>query len=497
MSNYLFLNKASDGLTHLRGGTKLASLKTQQTAHSFTQKGRAGHSDHQRQSKELFLSEKEQKERKNRNNMGNPTQEDLDNYHRLCVMFGEFVDAAQISMIFKQNDFDYEASARELEMLFEFAGADEAMAAPCDDFTDEDRSAYCDDKPFAEITPKMEHDSSLLPSLPLPEQVCIEWLTVGYCDNPYCKDLHTLYGVRCPAGVGCTDTKCPFVHTTVADQCLRAKTKLGIVLQPERESVAGSSTMTEQWMEAAKAMQRQARPMPEELRRACALVGCELPFDVASDFPEPIDDPQEAAELVQRVQKRTEAAGEGVEICSGVAGADHSAFVAPRKLWSSSVPFLDRYRARNNESVIHSRLRLYHLGQAVKAADKGDRAAAQQHLERARLHYERQAYLLVPQQWYGLLMANAHFGVFGETDERALFLYTLNVCEARDLLKKVFAPEARSKERPRRYFVLVPAAPIPGVVAGVTAQHVRVFLSTNNIAYEPLPSSPDLLVVDF
>ena len=74
-------------------------------------------------------------------------------------------------------------------------------------------------------------------------------------------------------------------------------------------------------------------------------------------------------------------------------------------------------------------------------------------------------------------MANAHYGVFHDTDERVLYLYTLSVCEARDLLTKLFNGTSRSNHT---FFVFGPKTRSQEST-DVTLDDVRKFCDANGV----------------
>ena len=419
--------------------------------------------------------------------MVNPTADDIDNYHRLCVNYGTVIHAAQISSLFKQNGFDYDKTVEDLECML---NAGEYVPVPEDvdgsDFGEDDRVMYgCDGDAYGDdddmeamaeaeaaaavaglgqiaagpLADEYIHtgkvcdeqgrpqtilpaqlsaieSSSVVDSLPPKEELCMNWLATGFCRDKGCQDLHTLYGVRCPRGQVCDKPGCLFVHTTILNQCSRAQDQLGISLRRPDEPQDNESIMS-----AFRAIED--APLPSKQALAAAFPQKILPPGLTDRAASAPQDKKQQDELKKTIDDSDVAAGEFVPIDQEDKSDGEALFCAPKLLWSSQMPFLEKYRAFNNEQEIHIRMRLFHLNAAL-ACPANAAADRNQHLAKALTHFDRERYLSLPLDRFHMLMANAHYAVFHDTNERVLYLYTLSVCEARDLLTKIF------KGTPRR-----------------------------------------------
>lgn len=426
--------------------------------------------------------------------MVNPTADDIDNYHRLCAKYGTIIHAAQISSLFKQNGFDYKKTMDELECML-YTG--DYVPVPEDedrsDFNDGDKVMYeCDSEAYADdaqviaeveaaaaaaglnevaagqladefihtgkVCDEQGKPQAIMPAqltaienasiaewLPQKEELCMNWLATGFCCDKECQDLHTLYGVRCPRGPVCSKSDCLFVHTTIVNQCSRVREQLGISLRRPDEPQDEESIMA-----ASKAISNARLPSREAL--AAAFPQTRLPSDLTKCAASAPTSKEEQDALKRDILFSDQDMGDFVAIDQEDKSSGEELFCAPKLIWSSQMPFLERYRAFNNEQEIHIRMRLYHLNAAL-ACPANAVEERKQHLTKALAHLKRERYLALQLDSHHILMANAHYGVFHDTDERVLYLYTLSVCEARDLLTKLFNGTSRSNHT---FFVFGP-----------------------------------------
>ena len=444
--------------------------------------------------------------------MGNPTAEDIDNYHRLCVEYGTVINAAQISSLFKENEFDYMKTKNELECMLQTG---DYYPVPKDsdgsDFCEEDQEAYedgdgsgdymefmveaataaagdmetksvaamafeyiCTGKVCGQMVMPEQlsviENASIVKSLPGQEGLCMNWLMTGFCCDEKCEYLHTLYGVKCKHEQGCENAICPFVHTTIMNQYTRVRDKLGMSLRRPDDPQDDDSIMA-----ADQAIQDSPIPSRDELR--AAFPHRILPPSLTEQSAGVPQDEKEQEDLKKKITDMDLNAGREFEVIDGENKIeDESSFQAPKQIWSSQIPFLEKYRAFNNEQEIHIRMRLLHLHAAL-ACPPYAKAEREQHLTKALFHFNRERYLSLQLDRYNLLMANAHYAVFDETNERVLYLYTLSVCEARDLLIKLFKDQPRKE---RTYFVFGRTSRREGST-DVILDDVRKFCAANGV----------------
>lgn len=417
--------------------------------------------------------------------MVNPTADDIDNYHRLCVNYGTVIHAAQISSLFKQNGFDYDKTVADLECMLNageyvpvlddmdgsdfgeedevmygrdgdaygddmdaieeaevaaaVAGLDQIAAAPmADEYIHTGKVCDAQGIPQAIMPSQLSaiENASVAESLPPKEELCMNWLATGFCRDEACEDLHTLYGVRCPRGPTCTNPGCLFVHTTIMNQCSTAREKVGITLRRPDEPQDDESIMA-----AFNAINNAHLPSKQAL--ANAFQHTSVPSGLTDRVASAPQNKAEQEKLKKTIDDRSMVAGEFVPIDPEDKSVDEALFSAPKLIWSSQMPFLEKYRAFNNEQEIHIRMRLYHLNAAL-ACPPDAAEERKQHLTKALIHFDRERYLSLPLDSFKLLMGNANYGVFHDTDESVLYLYTLSVCEARDLLTKLFKDTPRN-----------------------------------------------------
>jgi len=390
-----------------------------------------------------------------------PSQDDIDNYHRLCVEFVPTIHPSVVSNMFKQCNFDFQKARCILRGM-----AEEAEDAGQDFFEPEgahfgadDMDAYDEDGSeamlpidyltheyftFGKIHEDPENPDSARPimpeeleaiessapreALPKADSLCHDWLDMGFCNNEECPYLHSLYGIACKDGATCTDSRCPFVRTTISSQSLFVREEFGLEFRRPDEPASKYDKA------AYEAFYKVKCPSVEELKSA--FPGESFPKDFADvelcEWPEQETDDDK--KVAQKIMDEDKASGElitigedsfedGVVTYKGICG-----------LWNSKLPFLEKFRARYNEMEIHARMRMFHISAAVKC--KGDEG--KEHLRLARIHYNRERFLGSGSDSVVLHMGNSHYASFNDTNERVLYLYGVTVAETRDLLKQLF-----------------------------------------------------------
>ena len=387
-----------------------------------------------------------------------PTQDDIDNYHRLCVEFVG-IHPSVVSESFKQFGFDYEKTRCILRGKLESTEEDDDQFEDLldDSFDQEDRDAYasddssvelpadyltqqyiffgkvCDDpkdpKSSRHIMPdelEIVESSTLRQVLPGTEYLCRDWLQSGFCEDKECPFLHSLYGVSCKKEAACQDDCCPFVHTTITQQILKVREKLGLELRRPDEP-------TSKYDRAAwEAFEKVKCPSLDQLK--AAFPGEQIPEDFADVALCVWPEGEEDQKVVQAIEKADKSAGERILIGTDTIDDKTISYFGLERLWSSKIPFLDMFRAYNNEIEIHGRMRMFHIDAAVKC--KGDEA--KEHLRLARIHYDRERFLTRGSDSYFLNMSNPYYASFSDSNERVLYLYGLTVTETREILNQLF-----------------------------------------------------------
>ena len=405
-----------------------------------------------------------------------PTQDDIDNYHRLCVEFVQ-IHASVVSNCFKENNFDYDKTRCILRGMIlndedYLPGLQETGAFGEDDLRayDEPDSAASvtsepvslplayltqdyilngaihDDPDSQETRPLMpneleaiEHARSDDPEAQLFAPfgyVCPNWLRAGFCDDKECKMLHSLYGVACPDGKTCTNQDCcSLVHETILQQCTSVREKFGMELRRPDEPELKYNRAAWEAFKATKC------PSLDELRKA--FPGEVFPDDFADvdlcSWPWPEEETPEDKAVAEQIERDDKASGEKKLLGSMVIPPDDQEpprevkFYGLSSLWTVKYPLVEKFRACNNEMEIHGRMRMFHIGAALKC--KGSEAA--EHLRLARIHYNRERYLGRDSDSFLLHMANDRCAVFDDTKECVLYLYGASVCEAREILNQL------------------------------------------------------------
>jgi len=442
--------------------------------------------------------------------MSRPNQDDIDNYHRLCVDFPG-IGPSTVSKLFKECGFDYPKTRSILEGMLQYEDwQDEYYEDDEREFGEEDRNAYVDEDPglddpldmpieyltqqyiscgkihenpekMDEARPIMANELDAIENrapkdhLPSSDSVCRSWLQAGFCDDPECSLLHTLYGVLCPEDL-CVNDHCVLVHKSIADQLIKAREKLGIEIQRPDEPPSKFARAAFDAFNAVKC------PPVEKLREA--FPGETIP----DDFTEveqcwwPETETPKDVELAKKLEEEDKASGEWILIdkdwCEeAVAGKEchDPKYFALGHVWKSKFPFVEKFRAYYNEIEIHGRMRLFHCDAALKCTGE----EAQKHLNLARIHYNRERYLnrLCPE--YHLHMGNAHYGVFDDTKERVLYLYDLTVVETREMLRQLF----EGKERQQLHFFVFCMLSREKYFHFVTIDDIRKYCDNKGIKY--------------
>jgi len=392
-----------------------------------------------------------------------PTLDDIDNYHRLCVEFENIIHQSTISNLFKQCDFDFQKTLCILRGMAEDDDVGYSQPEPEGDgsFDDDDKEAYVYGSMFeppdlpidyltlqyiltSQICDNPEDKDSARPIMPnemiaiesakdvkkiLPkiDSVCRQWLLTGFCDEEGCQFLHSLYGVVCKDWVLCTDKCCPFVHSTIDEQIVRASEKLGMkICRPDEPRSKFAKA-------AIEAFEMVKCPSLDEVKQA--FPGEKFVGDFADVarcvWPEPNEETEDDKKIARDMMMEDKAAGTW-KIVGEERFEDASIkYHALERFWNSKVPYLEMLRAYNNEIEIHGRMRMFHIAEAVKSGSK-------EHLKLARIHYNRECFLSRDSSDVFLHMANAHYGIFSDTNERVLYLYGVTVTETRDILKQLF-----------------------------------------------------------
>jgi len=402
-----------------------------------------------------------------------PTPDDVDNYHRLCVEFGMDIHQSIIADMFKQFDFDFNKTQCILRGMAEDEDYIPNQIVDDDDFNEDDMNAYedpteeplelpleyitqqyisfgkiCDDpeekdpRTAASARAIMPNELNAIETrapksvLPKIDCVCRNWLQSGYCEKEDCPFLHTLYGVVCEKE-SCFDECCPFVNKSISSQYIQVREQLGKELRRPDEP------MPKYAKAAWEAFEKAECPTLENLQKA-------FPDE---SFPEEIADvslcvwpeteTEDDVKVKQALMKVDKEAGEWKLIAEDSFCDEKIKYFGLVTLWSSKVPFIEMFRAYNNELEIHGRMRMFHLCAAMKSS--GDEA--KEHLRLARIHYNWERYFTRNSDVINLHMGNAHYGSFFDTNEHVLYLYNLSVTESRDLLNKLFTAPKRNSSK--------------------------------------------------
>jgi len=291
-------------------------------------------------------------------------------------------------------------------------------------------------------------------TLPSFSDVCLDYLTFGFCSNSGCQKVHHLLGVLCPLGIehGSEDPRCPFVHGSVEKQREVWDNVFHCHLPEPFDNDVGLFLMLSDLEFSRQCTEKQKKSAFWQ-PIVCTDKRPELPErdkDMkASDLDNGPPEDYEEVDLEYWPEN------------------DIERFCVRKSLWGPMDEYktgcllLDLFRARFHEGVICEMMRNYH-GRVF--AELTDKEKKRQEMRLRDMYHNRGIFTswgtIFDEEDEGecfypsLMMRSPAFASFCDTMENVLFLYRSTVREAVTMLNKFL--DSTPSGMPRKLYVFAP-----------------------------------------